>query len=51
MLGLPDERTIIGDRIRSSTRCRSRFKGLVALLDTNSIPTVARAIYDKWMAD
>jgi hypothetical protein len=41
--------TIVGNRIRISADCRARFKGLVALLDSQSVPTSARTAYDKWM--
>jgi hypothetical protein len=42
-------RTTVGNRIRAYGGCRSRFKELVGLLDSRSVPTSARSAYDKWM--
>jgi hypothetical protein len=51
MLDLPTGLTIVGNRIRAYPECRSRFKGLVALVDTSSVPTSARTAYNTWMHD
>jgi hypothetical protein len=34
---------------RSHSRCKAEFKELVGLLDSSSVPTVARSVYDKWL--
>jgi hypothetical protein len=47
MLELPNRRSVVGNLIHTNTKCRRRFEGLVQLLDSNSIPTPARAAYDK----
>ncbi len=44
MLELAAGHTIVGNRIRISADCRARFKGLVALLDSQSVPTSARTV-------
>jgi hypothetical protein len=49
MLDLAAGQTIVGNLIRGSTDCRGRFKQLVELLDSKSVPTSARTAYDKWM--
>lgn len=50
MLQLPISNTIVRSRIQSSTLCRAQFSQLVRLLDSSSVPTSARAIYEGWIA-
>jgi len=50
MLDLPASNTTVGNRIRSHRSCRAEFRALVDLLDSSSVPTVSRSIYDKWLA-
>lgn len=49
MLELPASNSSVGSRIRSHSRCKVKFKELVGLLDSSSVPTVVRSIYDKWL--
>jgi hypothetical protein len=49
MLELPASNTTVGNRIRSHSRCRAEFKELVGLLDSSSVPTLVRSVYDKWL--
>ena len=49
MLELAAGHRIVGNCIRISADCRARFKGLVALLDSQSVSTSARTAYDKWI--
>ena len=49
MLELPASNSTVGNRIRSYSRCRAEFKELVGLLDSSSVPTAVRNIYDKWL--
>ena len=48
MLDLPNSNSTVGNRIRSHGRCNAAFRQLVALLDSTSVPTVARSAYEKW---
>lgn len=50
MLNLPASNTIVRSRINSSARCRAQFVQLVRLLDSSSVPTSARAMYEGWIA-
>jgi hypothetical protein len=47
MLELPASNSPVGNRIRSHSRCKAEFKELVGLLDSSSVPTIVRSIYDK----
>jgi hypothetical protein len=49
MLELPASNSTVGNRIRSHSRCRAAFKELVGLLDSSSVPTVVRSVYEKWL--
>lgn len=49
MLDLANSNTVVGNRIRGHGECRARFKGLVDLIDSTSVPTPARGAYNKWM--
>lgn len=51
MLELPASNTTVGNRIRSHSRCKAAFSDLISLLDSSSVPTVARSTYDKWVSD
>ncbi len=51
MLDLPNRSIIMATRIRAYPTCKARFKNLVGLLDTTSVPTPSRATYTKWMAE
>ena len=50
MLSLPEQRKIVGSRIRYAPRCRAKFKQIVGLLQTQSIPTKMKAIYEQWLS-
>jgi len=49
MLDLPPSNTTVGNRVRGLSRCKAEFKKLVELLDSTSVPTVARGTYEKWI--
>jgi hypothetical protein len=51
MLDLPSGSSIVSNRIRSHAKCRSRFRELVSLIASGSVPTPARAAYDTWMRE
>jgi len=44
-------KTIVGNRIKSYTRCRKQFSQLVRLISSTSVPTQSRAQYDFWIAE
>jgi hypothetical protein len=47
MFTLPGSNTVVGNRIKSYTSCKTNFKDLIKLLDESSIPTKHKAIYKK----
>ena len=49
MLSLPEQKSVVGNRINSSDRCKKKFKKLVELLQEESIPTKAKSNYSKWL--
>jgi len=49
MLELPASNSTVGNRVRSHSRCKAGFKELVGLLDSSSVPTLVRSVYDKWL--
>ena len=51
MLSLPDQKTIVGNRIKYAPRCKSKFKQIVGLLRAESIPTRVKSTYEKWLRE
>ena len=51
MLDLPNKGGTLSGRIKSYPACRRRFRGLVELLDSSSVPTKARAKYESWLLE
>lgn len=51
MFDLAGSNTVVGNRVRGRGNCRSRFKQLVGLLDSSSVPTAARSAYSRWLKD
>jgi hypothetical protein len=49
MLDLPNNKTVVANRIKSFEKCKSQFKILVGLLNKSSVPTSSRTAYDAWM--
>lgn len=49
MLGLPKTNTIIARRIKDHPRCRAMFRELVGLLSPDSIPSILKVEYDKYV--
>lgn len=49
MLSLPDQKTVVANRIKYAPRCRARFKEVVNLLKAESIPTKMKSTYEKWL--
>jgi len=48
MLGLPAQKLIVSERLKSHGSCRSRFKELVGLIDPSSVPTKSASAYAHW---
>lgn len=48
MLELPASNSTVGNRIRTHGRCKGEFTRLVGLLDSSSVPTTVRNVYDNW---
>lgn len=51
MLKLPRSKTIVGNRIRSHSICKRRFRVLVNRIELSSVPTSAIKSYEKWLPD
>lgn len=49
MLDLPNSNSTVGSRVRSYNSCKAEFGRLVSLFDSTSVPTPARATYEKWI--
>jgi membrane carboxypeptidase/penicillin-binding protein len=49
MLDLPRHGTIVENRIRTSKGCERRYRNLVALIDSKTVPTSSKALYAKWL--
>jgi hypothetical protein len=43
------DKTIVGNRIKTHKRCWDAFKSLVTLIDSSTVSTSVRSIYDGWM--
>lgn len=48
MLGLPNKKVLVGERIKAHQSCRNRFKGLVGLIDPSSVPTRSASAFTHW---
>ncbi|AZG97078.1 hypothetical protein JEP11_08805 [Proteus mirabilis] len=48
MLGLPNKKLLVSERIKAHQSCRNRFKGLVGLIDPSSVPTKSASAYANW---
>jgi hypothetical protein len=52
MFNLPNSNnTVVANRIRVHSQCKSRFKHLAGLLDSTSVPTAARSAYVRRMRE
>ena len=51
MLSLPETDTVVGSRIKISSRCNKKFKSIVGLLQVSSVPTKTKSNYEKWAKD
>ncbi|WP_202864254.1 hypothetical protein [Agrobacterium sp. LAD9] len=49
MFDVTSSGTVLAERIKSHSRCRSKFKAIVQSLQPSSIPTTSKSIYEKWM--
>lgn len=49
-LELPLTKSVIAQRIKSHSRCKTSYKALVALIDATSVPTIMKNAYDEWLA-
>ncbi|SPD73389.1 conserved hypothetical protein [uncultured Desulfobacterium sp.] len=49
MLLLPKSKTIVGNRIRSETKCKDGFRRIVSLVDPSSVPTRSKKVYEDWI--
>lgn len=43
--------TVVGNRIKNQTGCRTRFAQLVTLISAASVPTQSKAQYDYWIKE
>ncbi len=48
MLRLPKGKLIVSERLKSYSKCRARFKGIVGLIDPSSVPTKSASAYSHW---
>jgi hypothetical protein len=48
MLGLPTKKVLVGERIKTYSSCRNRFKTLVGLIDPSTVPTKSASAYASW---
>jgi len=48
MLDIPTGSTSAAGRINNSAKCRARFRELVALIDSKTVPTSSKTAYAKW---
>lgn len=51
MLGIPETKTLPGNKIRSYQICRKRYAELIGLLDGANIPTALQTPYGFWMGE
>lgn len=51
MLSLPQGNGLVATRLRDYSSCRTRFKGLVALIDASTVPAKAASAYAHWMKE
>ncbi len=49
MLSLPNKKITVGERVKSYSSCRNRFKELVKLIDPSSVPTKSASAYAHWI--
>lgn len=49
MLDIPNRETVVSKRLDEFTRCKLKFKALVATLDEGSIPASQRSRYEFWI--
>lgn len=47
MFELPTSNTIVANRIKSYSSCKTNFKDLIKLLDEDSVPTKYKSVYNK----
>lgn len=48
VLLLPGTNSLVGSRVKYSARCKTKYVGIVGLLDPDSIPTKVRPVYERW---
>ena len=48
LLEIPGSNTIVGKRIATHQRCRDKFKEIIDLLNSDSVPTRSRKVYGEW---
>lgn len=51
MLKIPDSNTIVGQRIRIHSNCRTKYIMAIDLLDPNSISESLKTSYNKWASN
>ena len=51
MLSLPDQKSVVGNRMRYASRCKKKFIQIVGLLKAESIPTKVKSTYEKWLQE
>lgn len=48
LMRLPNDGSIVANRIQAFPRCRNNFGELIRLIDANSVPVSARQEYEHW---
>lgn len=51
MLSLPDQKSVVDNRMRYVPRCKKKFIQIVGLLKAESIPTKVKSTYEKWLQE
>ena len=48
LLAIPGSNTVVGKRIAAYKRCRMEFGEIVSFVDSDSVPTRSKKVYDEW---
>ncbi|MCC6612613.1 MAG: hypothetical protein IT320_03985 [Anaerolineae bacterium] len=48
MLELPRRKTVVAERIASSSRCKNKYAQIVRMIKPESVPTSLKTLVDKW---
>lgn len=48
MLSLPTKKTVAGERLKHYSDCKKRYRGIVELIDSSTVPAIAGNAYAYW---